>query len=89
MKIKITIPNISELVNEKINMHVANLKDNTPVDTGKAKAGWYYKNGAIQNDVDYIDKLNAGSSKQAPAYFVEKTLLQHGAIPNGTIVESK
>lgn len=30
----------------------------------------------ITNGVDYIDKLNAGSSKQAPARFVESSVLQ-------------
>jgi len=31
----------------------------------------------ITNGVNYIDKLNAGSSKQAPARFVETTVLQY------------
>ena len=76
----------------------------TPVDTGRARFGWYItvntpseevppmgqytipsveshsKVGTftvkdrlfITNNVPYITKLNAGSSKQAPAKFVEK-----------------
>lgn len=61
----------------------------TPVDTGKARDGWKYQNGAISNDVEYIDLLNRGTSKQAPSYFIEKTLLsEQGVLPNGIIVKS-
>lgn len=35
----------------------------------------------IVNDAPYISYLNAGSSKQAPAYFVEQTLLSNGFVP--------
>jgi hypothetical protein len=31
----------------------------------------------ITNGVDYIDKLNAGSSKQAPARFIESTITKY------------
>jgi len=33
------------------------------------------------NDAPYIQYLNQGSSKQAPAFFIEKTLLSQGYIP--------
>jgi len=63
------------------------LKEATPVDTGEARDGWKLKKDAIVNDVEYIDYLNHGSSKQAPSHFIEKTLLaQKGLKPNGTIV---
>jgi hypothetical protein len=35
----------------------------------------------IENDAEYISYLNAGWSKQAPAYFVEQTLFQNGFVP--------
>lgn len=35
----------------------------------------------VINDAPYISYLNAGSSKQAPAYFVEQTLLSNGFVP--------
>lgn len=36
----------------------------------------------IDNDADYIQYLNAGSSKQAPSFFVEQILLNNGFQPN-------
>lgn len=63
------------------------LQENTPVDTGKAQAGWYHDKKTIRNDVDYLSFLNDGSSEQAPTHFIERTLLsQKGILPNGTIV---
>lgn len=35
----------------------------------------------ITNDAPYISYLNAGSSIQAPAYFVEQTILNNGFVP--------
>jgi hypothetical protein len=70
-------------------MLVQELSAATPVDTGYAKSRWRQEGKAIVNDADYIDRLNAGSSKQAPAYFVEATVLRHqGVLPSGTIVRS-
>ena len=52
------------------------LAEATPKDTGKASAGWHIDDkGRIVNNVPYIERLNAGSSQQAPAHFVEKTLM--------------
>lgn len=66
------------------------LKDATPVDTGNARDHWVSQGDKIVNETEYIDLLNQGSSKQAPEYFIEKTLLaQKDIIPSGTIVRSK
>lgn len=35
----------------------------------------------VTNDAPYIEYLNRGSSKQAPAFFIEKTLLSQGYTP--------
>ena len=35
----------------------------------------------VENDADYIGKLNRGSSKQAPAFFIEQTILENGFQP--------
>lgn len=50
----------------------------TPVDEGTARRGWQatfptkpYEAGVIENAVPYLSALNDGSSKQAPANFVE------------------
>jgi hypothetical protein len=69
---------------------IAKLAEETPKDTGEAAAGWRQEGNAIVNDVEHIENLNDGSSEQAPAYFIEKTLLsQPGVRPSGTIVRSK
>jgi HK97 gp10 family phage protein len=60
----------------------------TPIDTGYARSRWEYKIltingesiGVISNDADYIDYLNKGSSKQAPPYFIERTLIAIGEL---------
>ena len=59
----------------------------TPIDTGRAKASWRLEGATISSDLDYIDDLNRGSSQQAPAYFIERAILQDVTLkPNGTIV---
>ena len=66
---------------------LAALKAATPIDTGEAREGWHIEGNSLVNRVDHIERLNEGSSKQAPARFIELTLLQQpGVVPNGTIV---
>ena len=66
------------------------LKDATPVDTGNARDHWKVERGAIVNEVDYLSELNHGHSNQAPALFVEKTILESVDVkPNGIIVTYK
>lgn len=71
---------------------VNDLKENTPVDTGFARDSWAYtelqKNFNIENNAKYIQYLNEGSSKQAPAFFIETIALKYGK-PIGTIVQVK
>ena len=76
---------------EILEQAVARLAENTPVLTGRAKRGWMIKPAGAQlritNDVPYIGELNEGHSPQAPARFVEATLLSIPEIrPNGIIV---
>ncbi len=51
------------------------LKNVTPVDTGYAKSRWKRstnrKGGTINNDADYIDYLEKGSSSKAPNGMIE------------------
>jgi hypothetical protein len=92
------LPDLDKLFKEQLKVQkpailkklVEDLKDATPVDTGEAREGWHLDTqGNIVNDVEHIEYLNAGSSKQAPAHFIEKTLLtQKGINPSGTIVRS-
>jgi hypothetical protein len=67
------------------------LTEATPVDTGTARDGWKVEiqggSVAITNNVPYIDDLNKGHSQQAPAFFIEKTILENkDVVPDGTIV---
>jgi len=72
---------------EKLLSIIAALKAETPVDTGNARDNWFLEKNVIVNNVEYIQQLNEGTSQQAPAYFIEKTLLaQKGVRPSGTIV---
>lgn len=50
----------------------------TPVDTGEARNGWHSdtqgRQTVVENRVPYINRLNEGWSKQAPAGFVENVI---------------
>lgn len=82
-------PEILQQLKEIADAALAELALETPVDTGKAAAGWHYEiNGesvVLENDVAYVKMLNAGSSAQAPAYYIENIVLKYGK-PLGPIV---
>lgn len=71
---------------------IEDLRTETPVDTGNARDSWVAKptrdTMVIENTAEYIRYLNEGSSKQAPAHFVERVALKYGT-PLGAITESK
>lgn len=76
-------------LDKQIDYATKTLKIVTPVDTGKARSGWRNKKrydkfgfteGEIINDVEYIDRLNQGHSKQAPKYFIEQVLTKIGIL---------
>jgi len=62
----------------------------TPIDTGLARHSWGVTKMPhvynVKNTVPYIQYLNQGSSKQAPARFIEAIALKYGE-PLGTIVD--
>lgn len=66
------------------------LKQATPEDTGFAASRWTvagsFPRFRVENDAGYIEHLNNGSSKQAPAFFVERIALRFGT-PVGAIVQ--
>ena len=66
------------VVNEITDDYLREVKKNTPVKTGKARAGWrkkYNRKGAIiNNKVKYISYLDEGTSRQAPDGFSKPTL---------------
>jgi hypothetical protein len=91
--------NLEKEVNDKfalekakiVSRAVNRLRNNTPVDTGYARDQWKLDlSGNISNDTEYLSDLNMGSSKQAPAFFIEAAMLTDpNLIPNGMIVTYK
>jgi hypothetical protein len=80
----------AKLTQDELVSLVKDLKEATPVDTGEARDGWRLEGNAIVNDVEHLSDLNDGSSQQAPAHFVEQTVLKHILVkPNGVIVTQK
>ena len=72
---------------KRMHKYVEQLKEATPVDTGEARDGWKVSNGKLVNEVPHIDMLNNGHSDQAPAFFIEATLLSNPEVkPKGLIV---
>lgn len=64
------------------------LREATPIDTGAARASWEARENSIHTDCEYMDRLNAGSSRQAPAHFIERTILSNpDVIVRGSIIE--
>jgi len=65
------------------------LKRATPKDTGFASGSWHIEGSfprfRVRNDASYIEYLNNGSSKQAPAFFIEHIALRFGK-PVGAVV---
>jgi len=98
IKVQITglrlLPSVEELSkqqieNKKLEILTA-LAEATPVDTGEARAGWKQEGDVISNEVPHIAVLNQGTSRQAPAYFIESTVLSiPGVKPAGQIVRQK
>jgi len=66
------------------------LEASTPVLTGYAQSRWKidgsYPRFRVLNDAAYIEYLNRGTSKQAPAFFVESVALRFGK-PLGVIAQ--
>ncbi len=80
---------VKEKDTKRVKAMVAELREATPVDTGKARSSWsvtpFSHSFAVVNDTTYIEYLNQGTSKQAPAYFIESIALKYGK-PLGSIV---
>lgn len=80
---------LAKKVDSKRRELVQKLSNATPVDTGEAQNGWRISGSSIVNDVPHIIALNNGHSQQAPAHFIEHTLLNAGVKPSGVIVTNK
>lgn len=80
---------------QEVSSRVENeISEKTPKDTGEAAADWRVvesgPNGEFDliNGKDYVKYLNRGSSRQAPAMFIEATVLKYGN-PSGVVVTYK
>lgn len=67
------------------------LRAATPVDTGNARDSWRVEvdgsKATVSSDVEYMKSLNAGHSKQAPSFFIEREVLKDPElVPIGSIV---
>jgi hypothetical protein len=82
---------LEEKTGNTVDDMIVSLRSVTPVDTGFARSSWSSEKVSpdtrlVINTADYIEYLNQGSSKQAPARFVEAVALAYGK-PQGTIVD--
>ena len=76
----------------KVRSLTVNLASATPKKTGYAASKWVQvrnksltKPYTVSNSAPYIQRLNEGSSKQAPANFIETIALRYGK-PVGAVV---
>jgi HK97 gp10 family phage protein len=89
MKVSITgLDAVSRDIERLLPQEIAKLADevyvdaraNTPVKTGNARRNWTKKvtdkNFEVTNKVPYIERLEAGASKQAPKGIIGPTLSQ-------------
>lgn len=71
---------LSQMVKKLVDEIYLDARQNTPVKTGTARRGWRKEinnQGAIvENKVPYIERLEAGASKQAPKGIIGPTLTQ-------------
>jgi hypothetical protein len=71
---------LQEFVNDVSAETFKDAKANTPYRTGNARRGWIKKDGrlnsTIENKVPYIERLEAGASRQAPKGIIGPTLTQ-------------
>ena len=95
---------IADIAGEKLaaplTQFYKNVKEATPVKTGRAKNSWEIEvitvdksdkrkkeaKATVYNTAPYMEKLNAGSSTQAPPRFIEKEALKLFD-PDGVIVQ--
>lgn len=87
--------NRTNIVRNKVQAMTKELRDATPVDTGNARDSWNLvatgnkqQPYRVANSAPYIEYLNAGSSQQAPPFFVDKIALKYGK-PVGAVVTIK
>lgn len=81
---KITKQEVLKELTEEKNLILAMMQNETPVDTGEARASWVIKVSkeklSLENDENYIFYVNSGTSKIQPRNFIERVCLSFGKI---------
>lgn len=71
---------VSKVVKDLADEVLVDARQNTPYKTGNARKNWNKQIGkenfAVTNKVPYIERLEAGASKQAPKGIIGPTLAQ-------------
>jgi hypothetical protein len=89
--LELTQKEFQQLLSKTSDNIISDLQEQTPKDTGAAANSWEVLSKdktsfTVSNDKDYIKYLNAGSSRQAPARFIEQIALNYGK-PLGPVVD--
>jgi HK97 gp10 family phage protein len=89
--LELTNNEVKKLLENTSSEIIKELQEATPKDTGAAANSWSSNKDKktsfeVTNDKDYVKYLNAGSSKQAPARFIEQIALTYGT-PSGPVVD--
>jgi hypothetical protein len=69
-----TVPDIAGLEDHIISEVWSRIRQRTPVDTGRARAGWEISGNTITNEVPYVGFLEHGTDRMAPFGMVATTL---------------
>ncbi len=100
LKVTVDKKTLKRLVDNAIEKELSSISNeikeelaiSTPVDTGAAASSWvvsdinFLDNSfRISNNKEYVKYLNAGSSQQAPRFFIEQVALSYGEA-KGSIV---
>lgn len=65
---------VEEVQDIFLNNCLESIKAKTPVDTGRARDGWYISDKQILNDVPYVPYLEMGTEKMRPFAMVASTV---------------
>jgi hypothetical protein len=71
---------LAKTIDELADEVFVDIRSNTPIKTGNARRNWTKKvtkdNFVVENRVPYIERLEAGASRQAPKGIIGPTLEQ-------------
>lgn len=83
------IPDVEGLKTYLVTEVAERIRRRTPVDTGRARAGWVVNGDVISNDVPYIGYLEMGTPRMAPFGMVRTTMEEVPSIINEFLQKSR